>query len=142
MKKSQQQNTINDFRIFSVQDVYTKLENYSDVDKSQVVEVINGYMRSNKIKSPIIRIHSPRIANLVQTNQLSNNLAIHHADIFIIDYSLEDLSNDMFLRNIMDIVMPRLTEKGLLVAKQESGIKVWRKNVRYSLNTHLYEINF
>lgn len=142
MKIHTEKNKINDFRIHSVQDVFKKLQNYSEEDKTQVVEIINDYMRTNKIKSPVIRIHSPEIAGLVNTNKLSNNLAIHHADIFIIDFPIDEITNDFFFRKIMDIVMPRLTEKGLLVAKQENGVKVWRKNVRYSLNTQLYEINF
>lgn len=130
------------FKISSSTDIFDKLRFYSDEEKNRIIYMINDYIKSYNVRTPLIRIHSQEVANLVESRNLSTSLARHLVDIFIIDYSSDDLKDNMLLNKIFQIVMPRLTERGLAIFKHESGVKVWRKNVRYGLKSQLLEVTY
>lgn len=130
------------FKISSSQDIFEKLKFFSDEEKNKIIIMINDFIKSHNVRTPLIRIHSQDVANLVESRNLSTGLARHLVDIFIVDYSAEDLKDNFLLKKIFLIVLPRLTERGLVIFKDESGVRVWKKNVRYGLKSQLLEVTY
>lgn len=137
MNNSEIRADLNNFVISSAQDVFTKLQHFDDLDKNEIIKVINDYMRGDRVSKPIIRIHNSQVTHLVDQNTLASSLARHHANIFIIDFPYDHFYDEAFSRKIVRIFLPRLVEHGLLILKDSNGIRVLKKNVSYGLKPQL-----
>lgn len=131
---------MNQFRIRSIQDIEEKLHYFEDSDKIEIANVINRYLNENRVRNPIIRIQNDDLINLAKNNTIGNNLARHLTDIYIIDYPFEYVIIPQNWEHLLKIIMPRLTERGVVILKNYQGIKILRKNVRFTLHSQLYEI--
>lgn len=137
MNNSDNRAELNKFVISSAQDIFNKLKHFDDLDKNEIVKVVNDYMRETRIGKPMIRIHNSEVTELVNQNTLASNLARHHANIFVIDFPYDEFYDEIFARKIVRIFLPRLVENGLLILKDSEGIRVLKKNVSYGLKPQL-----
>ena len=132
---------LTNYTVSSAKDIYAKLQHFSNEDKAEVVKEIIAYMRETRTGRPMIRIHNSEVISLVNENTLASRLVMHYADVFIIDFPSEHYYDEVFLKKIIDIFLPRLRERGLLILKDTEGIRVLKKNVSYGLKPQLLGVD-